>query len=176
MGLRRVFEGVSKGFEGIQGNFASPGSPDGWLGRGGFRRNGHYGMRRCGRADKKAALLDWGGLTNLVFAPCYLGGYRVTSSSLSLCLGCPLPPLLRGRPAPRPAGRPARGTASSSRRSGRACGRTSREFGSPPCSPQMPSLMPGRVSLPFSTAIFISWPTPAWSIEAKGFVLMISFS
>ena len=29
---------------------------------------------------------------------------------------------------------------------------------------------------PFSTAIFINWPTPAWSIEANGFFLMISSS
>jgi hypothetical protein len=29
---------------------------------------------------------------------------------------------------------------------------------------------------PFSIAIFMSWPTPVWSIEAKGFFLKISFS
>jgi hypothetical protein len=29
--------------------------------------------------------------------------------------------------------------------------------------------MPGRVALPFSQAIFTSWPTPVWSNEAKGF-------
>ena len=43
--------------------------------------------------------------------------------------------------------------------------------GSPPCSPQMPSLMSGRVLRPFSTAIFMSWPTPTVSIEAKGLAL-----
>src|ERR1022692_1619896 len=35
----------------------------------------------------------------------------------------------------------------------------STELGSPPCSPQMPSLMSGRVWRPFSTAIFINSPT-----------------
>ncbi len=45
-------------------------------------------------------------------------------------------------------------------RAGRAC--------SPPCSPQMPNLMPGRVLLPFAAAISMSWPTPVWSIEANG--------
>ena len=40
----------------------------------------------------------------------------------------------------------------------------------------MPSLIPGRVFEPFSIAIFISWPTPVWSIEANGFFLKISAS
>ena len=41
-------------------------------------------------------------------------------------------------------------------------------FCAPPCSPQMPQLMPGRVVLPNSTAIFISLPTPMVSRRAKG--------
>ena len=39
--------------------------------------------------------------------------------------------------------------------------------GSPPCSPQMPIFRSGRVLRPFSTAIFISWPTPSWSIVGE---------
>ena len=39
-----------------------------------------------------------------------------------------------------------------------------------------PSLLPGRVALPFSQAIFLSWPTPVWLIEVKGFGFTISFS
>lgn len=49
------------------------------------------------------------------------------------------------------------------------------ESGSLPCSPQMPSLLPGRVALPFSQAIFTSWLTPVWSIEVKEFFYTISF-
>jgi len=36
--------------------------------------------------------------------------------------------------------------------------------------------MSGRVERPFSMAIFMSWPTPVWSIEANGFFFMISDS
>ena len=45
-----------------------------------------------------------------------------------------------------------------------------------PAGRQVPSFMPDLVPLPFSTAIFINWPTPVWSIEAKGLVLQISSS
>ena len=40
--------------------------------------------------------------------------------------------------------------------------------GSPPCSPQMPSLMSGRVCLPSSAAILTNLPTPVWSSLANG--------
>ncbi len=40
--------------------------------------------------------------------------------------------------------------------------------GSPPCSPQMPIFSLSRVLRPFSTASFISAPTPSWSMVAKG--------
>ena len=40
--------------------------------------------------------------------------------------------------------------------------------GLPPCSPQMPSCMSGRTARPFSTAIFISAPTPSRSSCANG--------
>jgi hypothetical protein len=40
--------------------------------------------------------------------------------------------------------------------------------GSPPCSPQMPSLMSGLVALPRSAASEISWPTPSMSRLTKG--------
>ena len=39
---------------------------------------------------------------------------------------------------------------------------------SPPCSPQIPSLMSGRVLLPSSAAILTSLPTPFWSSLANG--------
>ena len=39
-----------------------------------------------------------------------------------------------------------------------------------------PSLLPGRVVLPSSQAIFTNWPTPVWFIMAKGFFFTVSFS
>ncbi len=41
-------------------------------------------------------------------------------------------------------------------------------MGSPPCSPQMPSLIPGRAARPRSFAIRTSAPTPATSIDWNG--------
>jgi hypothetical protein len=37
------------------------------------------------------------------------------------------------------------------------------DFGSPPCSPQMPVFTSRRVEQPPSTPIFINLPTPVWS-------------
>src|ERR1017187_4101395 len=42
------------------------------------------------------------------------------------------------------------------------------EEGSPPCSPQIPILMVGRVLRPFSTAILSNCPTPSRSSTANG--------
>ena len=50
----------------------------------------------------------------------------------------------RAPPAPPRAARPARGRASRRRSRARARGRSATLVGSPPCSPQMPSLRPGR--------------------------------
>jgi hypothetical protein len=48
--------------------------------------------------------------------------------------------------------------------------------GSPPCSPQMPSLMSGRAFRPFSTAMATRPPVPTVSIEANGSRSRIFFS
>jgi len=42
------------------------------------------------------------------------------------------------------------------------------EAGSPPCSPQMPILIPARVERPRSAAILTSSPTPSRSMVANG--------
>ena len=47
--------------------------------------------------------------------------------------------------------------------------------GSPPCSPQIPSLMSGLVAFPRSAAIFTSLPTPFWSSLANGSLSKIFF-
>ena len=44
----------------------------------------------------------------------------------------------------------------------------STEFGSPPCSPQMPISSFGLVLRPFSTPIRITSPTPSRSMEMNG--------
>ena len=79
--------------------------------------------------------------------------------------GAPLSAL----PAPPQDARAERGTASSSRSRARCGGRTPPTDGSPPCSPQMPSLMSGLVSLPRSTPIRIRSPTPSVSSTSNGF-------
>ena len=127
-GFEGVSKGIRRGFEGIQEILAPFACPAGGL------RLGH---------NEKAAPVERGGLINLVLAPRYLGGYSVTSSSPSWRPW--RASLFRARPARRRGGPPARGTASSSRRSGRCLWQNFTESGSPPCSPQMPSLMPGRV-------------------------------
>ena len=59
----------------------------------------------------------------------------------------------RAPPAPRPAARSARGRASRRRSRARPARRSAIEAGSPPCSPQMPSLRSGRAARPRSAAI-----------------------
>lgn len=44
----------------------------------------------------------------------------------------------------------------------------STDDGSPPCSPQMPRCISGRVAFPSLTAICMSLPTPSWSSLANG--------
>jgi len=44
----------------------------------------------------------------------------------------------------------------------------STDEGSPPCSPQMPTLSLGRVFLPRAMPISIISPTPSWSSTANG--------
>ncbi len=70
---------------------------------------------------------------------------RISMGIYALTAGPAFPESQRERP---PDGRSAHGTESRKRSSGQPCGRTSTEDGSPPCSPQMPSLMSGRVCLP----------------------------
>ena len=42
------------------------------------------------------------------------------------------------------------------------------ESGSPPCSPQTPSLRPGRALRPSQAPIRTSWPTPGVSSVSNG--------
>jgi very-short-patch-repair endonuclease len=74
-------------------------------------------------------------------------------------------------PAPPPAARSARGRASRRHSRARRFSQKAIEAGSPPCSPQMPSLMSGRVSRAALAAIFTSSPTPSWSSETNGILL-----
>ena len=51
----------------------------------------------------------------------------------------------------------------------------STDDGSPPCSPQIPTLRSGRVLRPRSIAILTNWPTPSRSIERKRILLEDAF-
>ena len=75
---------------------------------------------------------------------------RISVEAYTIRADPAFPESQRERP---PDGRSAHGTESRKRSSGQPCGRTSTEDGSPPCSPQMPSLMSGRVCLPSLAAI-----------------------